>query len=179
MKTYGFIAGLILFCICGGYATPAEHFDFRRTRWGMTQIDVATAEPSEPLLVGKHLLAYEIDLMGHNTNLTYHFPQGLLFEAMYVTNNLSTEKYIKHLNNIKQTLTDKYGKPSTENWPCDSMSANKKKLVQEIRQGKTSCALKWKTPRTNICLSAFGGDNQAYISISYTAPKNSQKLDSF
>ena len=98
-----------------------ENYDFRLTRWGMTQNNVIAAEEKMyPVKRSDNMITYKAQVLNRNVLLHYLFVQDKLVGAIYKLddNYLSSGHFIKAYNEFKQKVTEKYGPPSKEstNW---------------------------------------------------------------
>ena len=133
----------------------SEDYDFRQTKWGMTQNDVISAEEKmDPVERTEGMITYKTKISNKNVLLSYLFVQDKLIGALYKLedNYLNSDHFIQTYLQFKQTLTKKYGPPSREitNWLNDTYRNNPKKWGLAMSLGHTEYASFWKTQHTTI-----------------------------
>jgi hypothetical protein len=136
----------------------AENFDFRLTRWGMTQKEVVSAEEKmDPVDQTEKIVTYKTKILNKNIELKYLFVQDKLVGAIYKLddNYLNSEHFIQTYLQFTQRLTEKYGLPSEEfsNWSNNTYKNNRKKWGLALSLGHTEYASFWKTQNTTIACS--------------------------
>ena len=132
-----------------------ENYDFRLTKWGMTQNDVISAEEKmDPVERTENMITYKTQISNKNVVLSYLFAQDKLVGAFYKLddNYLNSDHFIQTYLQFKQVLTKKYGPPSEEftNWLNDTYRNNRKKWGLALSLGHTEYATFWETQNTNI-----------------------------
>ena len=132
-----------------------ENYDFRLTKWGMTQNDVIAAEEKmDPAERTENVITYKTQISNKNVVLSYLFAQDKLVGAFYKLddNYLNSDHFIQTYLQFKQILTEKYGPPSEEftNWLNDTYRNNRKKWGLAMSLGYTEYATFWKTQNTTI-----------------------------
>jgi hypothetical protein len=132
-----------------------ENYDFRLTRWGMTQNDVVAAEEKmDPVERSENMITYKTQILNRNVLLHYLFVQGTLVGAIYKLddNYLNSYHFIQAYNQFKQKVTKKYGPPSREttNWLNATYKNNRKKWGLALSLGHTEYVTNWKTQNTTI-----------------------------
>jgi hypothetical protein len=132
-----------------------ENYDFRLTKWGMTQNDVISSEKKmDPVERTENMIMYKTQISNKNVVLNYLFAQDKLVGAFYKLddNYLNSDHFIQTYLQFKQVLTKKYGPPSEEftNWLNDTYRNNRKKWGLALSLGHTEYATFWKTQNTTI-----------------------------
>jgi hypothetical protein len=132
-----------------------ENYDFRLTKWGMTQNDVISSEEKmDPVERTENMIMYKTQISNKNVVLNYLFAQDKLVGAFYKLddNYLNSDHFIQTYLQFKQVLTKKYGPPSEEftNWLNDTYRNNRKKWGLALSLGHTEYATFWKTQNTTI-----------------------------
>ncbi len=170
-----------------------ENFDFRHTRWGMTQSDVISSEEKmDPVERTENMITYKTQISNKNVLLNYLFAQDTLVGAFYKLddNYLNSDHFIQTYLQFKQVLTKKYGPPSEEftNWLNDTYRNNRNKWGLALSLGHTEYAAFWKTQNTTIECSLREEDYNVlciveYWSIGYShlleEGKKEDKIDLF
>ncbi len=133
----------------------AENYDFRLTRWGMSQKDVITAEDKmDPVERNETMIAYKTQLSDKNVILQYLFIQGKLVGAIYTLDEvyLNSDHFIQTYLYFKQRLSQKYGSPNRDitRWLDDTYKNNRKKRGLALSLGHTEYMAFWQTPNTTI-----------------------------
>ena len=136
----------------------AENYDFRLTRWGMTQNDVVAAEEKmDPVERSENMITYKTQILNRNVKLHYVFVQNKLVGAIYKLddNYLNSDHFLIAYNQFKQKVTEKYGPPSrnTTNWLNDTYKNNRKKWGLALSLGHTEYVTDWETQNTTIACS--------------------------
>ena len=132
-----------------------ESFDFRHTRWGMTQKEVISAEEKmDPVERTENMIKYKTQILEKNVDLFYIFAQDKLIGSMYKLddNYLNADHFIQTYFQFKQVLTKKYGTPSREitNWLNDTHRYNIKKWGLALSLGHIQYSTVWKVPSKTI-----------------------------
>ncbi len=132
-----------------------ENYDFRLTKWGMTQNDVISAEKKmDPVERTENMITYKTQISNKNVVLNYLFAQDKLIGALYKLddNYLNSDHFMQTYLQFKQVVTKKYGPPSREitNWLNDTYRNNRKKWGLALSLGHTEYAAFWKTQNTTI-----------------------------
>jgi hypothetical protein len=132
-----------------------ENYDFRLTKWGMTQNDVISSEEKiDPVERIENIIMYKTQISNKNVVLNYLFAQDKLVGAFYKLddNYLNSDHFIQTYLQFKQVLTKKYGPPSEEftNWLNNTYRNNRKKWGLALSLGHTEYATFWKTQNTII-----------------------------
>ena len=101
------------------FALPArggETYDFRKTRWGMSQAEVMASETLELKERTKDVLGYETQLFGKDVMLVYAFVKDRLVRARYFLSERHANKllYIKDYEQFTEALEKKYGPPTLD-----------------------------------------------------------------
>jgi len=132
-----------------------ENYDFRLTKWGMTQNDVVSAEEKmDPVERIENMITYKTQILNRNVILHYLFVQDKLIGAIYKLddNYLNSDHFIRTYNEFKQKVTKKYGPPSRKitNWLNATYKNNRKKWGLALSLGHTEYVTHWKTQNTTI-----------------------------
>ena len=133
----------------------SEDYDFRLTRWSMTQNDVVSAEEKmDPVERSENMITYKTQILNRNVLLHYLFVQDKLVGAIYKLddNYLNSYHFIKAYDQFKQKVTEKYGPPSkkTTNWLNTTYKNNRKKWGLALSLGHTEYVTIWKSQTTTI-----------------------------
>ena len=146
-------------------------FDFRRTRWGMTKVQVGAAETSGPLEERDNSLAYKGTAVGRKVRISYYFVGDRLDRAEYdfLAKYSDEDSYIRDYQTIKKDVTYKYGSPSSDKvlsrpsrFKDDALEA-----ALAISTGRIMYFSLWKTKRTTISLMLAGLNSKIVHSLTY------------
>ena len=151
LLTLSFVVGLLI----QSELSWSEDYDFRLTKWGMTQKEVISAEEKmDPVERTENLITYKTKIFNKNILLLYVFAQDKLVGAQYNLNDnyLNSEHFIQTYLQFKRVLTKKYGSPSREitKWIDSTFRNNRKKWGLALSLGHTEYVTFWETPNTTI-----------------------------
>ena len=132
-----------------------EEFNFRYTRWGMTQEEVIKAEEKmDPIEVTENTILYKTQLMRDNVELQYVFVEKKLIGAAYklADNYLNSNHFKNTYNKFKTALIKKYGKPiqSSTDWLNSTYMNDRKKWGLALSLGHVEYASSWTRNDTQI-----------------------------
>ena len=178
---------LLIFIIAVGLLVPLQHswgedYDFRLTKWGMTQNDViAVEEKMDPVERNETLLVYKTKISNKNVLLQYLFIQDKLVGAIYRLdeNYLNSDHFIQTYQHFKQKLANKYGSPSRDStkWFNDTFKNNRKKWGLALSLGHTEYMALWQTPKTTIECSLKEKNLNILCLLEYWSTEHSQLMD--
>jgi hypothetical protein len=148
--------------------------DFRKTSWGMSRPQVKAVEPSKLIKEDDQGLFYSSELSGFGDVLIgYIFVEGKLVRASYVSEvrHTNSNAFIDDFIKIKSMLTDKYGKPESDNvvWLDDLYKDDPDNWGMAVSAGHLVYDAAWKTKTTKI-LEKLKGDNfDVTLIVQYTS----------
>lgn len=93
-------------------------FDFRRARWGMSKEDVKIRSKDGDIKYDDDkLLIYQVVIDTKKFDVVYIFSDNILVRAKYLLKEkyANDNTYVDECLNLKNDLTEKYGKPYKEN----------------------------------------------------------------
>ena len=162
----------------------SENYNFRHTRWGMTQEEViGSEEKMDPVEKTEHLVKYKTQVLGKNVVLLYLFAQNELIGSSYNLddNYLNSHHFIGTYNKFKQALMKKYGKPNEEitNWLNDTYKNERKKWGLALSLGHTEYAASWNTQSTTIKCSLREERYYVLCLVEYWSIEHSHLSDEF
>lgn len=162
---------VLLFLFCSMLCTAQ---DFRQTNWGMSKEEVVEIEGKdfEEQNIGiQNLLGYEASLLNMESALVFSFIENKLFAAGYVIGETHTNEnnYIDDYNKIKSALTEKYGKPSSDNinWKNDLYKNDQQDWGFAISLGHLEYIASWETETTDINLTLTGNNHDITLRVMY------------
>ena len=156
----------------------AENFNFRHTRWGMTQDEViGSEEKMVPVEKTRHLIRYKIQILDKNVELLYLFALDKLIGSSYKLddNYLNSQHFITTYNKFKQALVRKYGRPDEEitDWLNETYKINRTKWGLALSLGHTKYASIWNTDHTTIESNLRESDHNVLCFIEYRSTEYS------
>jgi len=170
-----------------------ENYNFRYTRWGMTEEEVIASEiKTDPIEKDENSIKYKTQILGKNIELVYLFAQNKLIGSLYKLdeNYLNSQHFMQTYFEFKDALMQKYGQPNKEtmNWINDTYRNVRNKWGLALSLGHLEYFAFWKTQSTTIECS-LRADNfnvlclVEYWSIEYShlleQIKKADKLDPF
>jgi len=132
-----------------------ESYDFRLTRWGMTEDEVIASESKlDPIEKTENLLKYKTQLLGDNVELIYQFAQNKLIASSYKLddNYLNSQHFINTYNKFKAKLVQKYGPAQKDEtiWLNEAYRNLSSKRGLALSLGHVEYLAVWDTPSTTI-----------------------------
>jgi hypothetical protein len=133
-----------------------ENYNFRYTRWGMTEEEVMATEKNGPMAIekNKNMIKYKIQILGKNFVLIYLFVQNKLIGSLYKLDEkyLNSEHFIQTYIELKKELMIKYGQPNREttNWLNDTYRNARNKWGLALSLGHFEYITLWETQNTTI-----------------------------
>ena len=161
-----------------------EIYDFRHTRWGMTQGEViGSEEKMDPVEKAENLIKYKTKILGKNVELLYKFAQNKLIGSSYKLddNYLNSRHFIGTYNKFKQALISKYGQPDQEttNWLNDTFKNDRTKWGLALSLGHTEYAASWNTQYTTIACSLKEENYYVLCLVEYWSTEHSHLSNEF
>jgi len=149
--------------------------DFRAAAWGNSLNTVKTQEKSQFIAkVSNDELSYKDILGGSGCDVIYIFNDNdKLTSGLYIfTKKYSNPQlYVQDFNKFKTLLTEKYGKPVTENesWSVKASAIEKNNYGQAVADGNLSLSTVWNTERSVVKILLVMVDKHPSLQIHYTA----------
>jgi len=149
-----------------------ESYDFRLTRWGMTEDEVIASESKlEPTEKNENLLKYKTQLLGNNVELIYQFAQNKLIGSSYKLddNYLNSQHFINTYNKFKAKLAQKYGPAQKDEtiWLNEALRNLDSKRGLALSLGHVEYLAVWETPSTTINCTLKGVNYYVDCAVSY------------
>ena len=169
---------IIIAMLVGAETVWAEGFNFRHTRWGMTQDEVIGSEEKLiPVEKTRHLIRYKLQVLNKNVELIYLFSLDKLIGSTYVLddNFLNSQHFITTYHKFKRALARKYGRPDEEstNWLNKTYKFNRKKWGLALSLGHTKYASVWNTNHTTIETNLRGNNHNVLCFVEYKSKEYS------
>ena len=157
--------------------TKKRKTDFRNVCWGDSAARVKKEETAK--FIGEsaqdtvgNMLSYEATIAGESTDLSYCFDDNDKLYRVYFGCNTKYTSFGQWKNcydNLKKSLTAKYGKPKT-----DTVVNNVNQILidlagsQALEYGYVSYIADWKTSRTNIRLALMSQEYKVFCGVLLT-----------
>ena len=140
----------------------AEGFDFRKTKWGMSESDVKASEPLEIAESEDNLLGYKTKVLDKDVYVGYMFIENQLVRSFYMLaeSHSNQSDYINDYQDFKAILEKKYGKPIDDQtiWKNDLYKDDYSHWGTAISMGHLIFQSTWITDTTEI-VNVLHGDN--------------------
>jgi hypothetical protein len=155
-------------------SSPDAPYDFRKATWGMSKMEVSSAEIGELLTQDSYNVTYSSKIYGLGCVITYSFDNDRLIRGTItiIENHSDINKYLSDFNAIKSIMTTKYGKPATENavWRNDLYKEVINKWGEAIQLGHLLLFAKWNFQSTLIHLQISGENGKIKLGMQYRKP---------
>jgi hypothetical protein len=150
-------------------------YNFRRTRWGMTEQQVRQVEGDrtvyETSQSALRLIAYRGRVAEKECYITYLFADGLLVRGKYVLTERHSDKslYLEDFEEIKRALTKAFGEPRDKvEWRSDLFRSDPHRWGMAVAAGHLSLSSQWYTEDTVITTTISGGALEISIEVEYS-----------
>jgi len=174
-KYFSILLIVILILVISTLALFAEEvkYDFRDTTWGTSKEQVKATEDGKPGIEDDTSLAYKATINGKEFACTYSFLEDKLYAGGYIFIGEHTNEnlYIEDYEDMKETLTKKYGKPKTEIpglWNNDLYKDDKSNWGKAISMGHLVYGASWETSTTRIDFLLWGDNYNIKLALYYT-----------
>jgi len=152
--------------------TTTYQHDFRKANWGMSKEQVKATENRKPDFEDNTSVGYKMKINGNDFLCIYSFLQDKLYNSGYALSGTHTNKnlYIDDYEELKETLTKKYGKPKMDIpglWRNDLYKDDKSHWGMAISVGHLAYASQWETTTTTISLRLHGDNFKISLVLSY------------
>ena len=158
----------------------SDNYDFRKTRWGMSQKEVIKSENIKPECInctgdGSEFLGYRVTVLNKAVLLGYTFVHGKLVMASYALNEKHTNKndYIEDYKDFKEALIKKYGRPKIDNvdWRNDLYKDSPSDWGLAVSLGQLEYISYWETDSKTIKASLRGDNYEISCWVFYESKK--------
>jgi len=149
-----------------------ESYNFRYTRWGMTEEEVIDSESKlDPIEKSNNSIKYKTQVLGKNVEIVYQFAQNKLIGSSYKLddNYLNSQHFINTYNNFKEKLAQKYGPAQKDKtiWLNDAYRNLRSKRGLALSLGHVEYLAIWETPSTTISCSLKEFNYYVNCSVNY------------
>ncbi len=179
----GIKRAIFVLIIFSAWSAWAGEFDFRKTRWGMSESEVLKTEDGTPTPSGvKDVIGFTDKKMGGiSTFVFYIFAQGKLVRAVYsfTEEYVNDNHYIDDYKKIKKILTEKYGKPLRDKmiWRNKLYQNRPQDWGQAVSIGHLTYHADWKTKKTFIRMTLRSKNLRVKHDLVYTSNELGQLLN--
>lgn len=154
-----------------------EIHNFRKVDWGMTREQIKKSEASTFLKEDSDIIGYSAEkgLLDYDVKIIYEFANNKLIRGAYSIDSPSLIRFY----DIKEQLTKKYGKPSTDQEELNKKLNGDSYKVTFDTTGRLSTFVTWKVDNTEILLTIEGKNYSvtslilSYKDTTYIKPKPS------
>jgi len=156
-------------------AQDESGYDFRETKWGMSEAEVKASEKIKPTEEGvyapyDYIIIYDGTIANLNAWIGYQFIDKKLIGGGYVFTESFIDKnqYIDNFLKIKDIMTRKYGTPSEDKvvWSNDLFKDNPQDYGTAVSIGHLTYQSKWQTPTTEIIIGLKGENFKVTFAVS-------------
>lgn len=148
-------------------------FDFRKVAWGMSKKQVKATESNMVVVDNDSVLAYTGRVSGKKALISYSFTNSKLVQAIYVflTDHTNKNDYIVDYENVKETLTNKYGTPKSDDvdWRNDLYKSDDSEWGFAISLGHLNYRSNWETESSEITLLLTGENYKIQLITKYAS----------
>lgn len=149
-----------------------DSFDFRQTRWGMSQSEVKSSEKGTPTDERTEVITYVHEFGKMNVLTGYVFESGKLVSGGYVVldRNEDLDDYIRDYENLKKSLIGQYGKPYVDEsvWNIgEEPEDDPEKFAEAVCSGRLRYVTLWETETTLIKLTLDRRRDRCQIAIQF------------
>lgn len=163
-------------------AQDESGFNFRKTRWGMTQAQVKASEKGKPTVDNETELDYLDTVDNLEANVGYIFVDDKLVNAGYLIleKHTNDNMYITDYNGIKEILTRKYGSPIKDQvgWKNNLYRDDPEQYGFAVSVGHLVMNSEWDTPDTHIQLTLHGDNFKVSLIVIYSSKKLKSLMES-
>lgn len=151
-----------------------SQYDFRKTNWGMTKVQVQASETAEFVSQDKdRSLTFKGNVNDLDCWIIYVFAYDTLVKARYAIyeEHVNKNEYITDYEKLKEILKKKYGDPAKDRttWVSNIYKDNSREWGLAISLGQLVYFTEWDTESTQIWLMLHGDNNKIQFSLEYTS----------
>lgn len=154
-------------------------FKVRNSEFGMSLKQVVNIEKEKLLEKGDDYLFYSTTMNNYDYRLLYNFVDNKLYRIIYSLNEnfVNMNNYITSYKDMKDKLTEKYGKPTgeEENWNNDLYKDDAENYGLAVSIGHLSYTTYWVTNNIEIHM-LLSGEEYKVTSLIYYIDTNLAKI---
>jgi hypothetical protein len=168
-----------------------EHYDFRNTRWGMTEKEVLASESGEPVVLTDTQIGYSTKILDKNIYLAFIFHNKHLVSALYALKDIreNLDDSLKDFEDFKQILTMKYEAPNAgqgDVWvdpsfgdenTLEAILLDRPRYEDALKQGLIIHAALWKIKDSwiKVALSKMTEGHTIGVTVEYQSIRHLEK----
>ena len=157
-----------------------ENADVRNAKWGDSIETVKKYETAELLGEDTGVLLYYDTILSSEANIIYHFSEDYgLYEVMYGFDTYHTNDsyYITNYDKYKESLTEKYGTPSSDEILNNREVPDIFEPIDAIAFGYTLYRTRWALEKSDIMLGMSGDNYEISTLIAFRANDYTEPID--
>jgi len=156
-------------------------FQFRKTRWGMSEREVRDSESSDPARESTNVLGFQSSVAGLSCETYYIFFDSQLVRGKYlfIERHSNDNHYISDYVTLKELLTEKYGLPLARDgrlidqiWMNDLYQDDPDDWGTAIGAGHLVYVSEWQQEETKVCLILRGDNYEIQLAIEYSSKQH-------
>lgn len=170
--------------------TYADDYDFRKTKWGMSQKEVLASETLKVISQTAEGITCQNKVLNKEVLICYQFIQDKLYRTAYLLQEKYSDHFIEVFKDFQDALISKYGKPSEDKlkWKNESAKENYASYKRAILTGNLTYYNIWETYNTEITLMMCGHNQEIRCAVTYHSKEfknlkeqkgNQQNMDDF
>lgn len=149
--------------------------DFRNTKWGISKKQVQKIESAQFIDGVTDMLLYKGKIANLECQIIYQFIEDTLYNGIYLIKekHVNNNDYISDFKNLKNLLTEKYGKPEIDKmvWKGNLYKDDVANYGMAVISGELIYVATWKTESTNIRLMLYGDNFTPSLGVMYESEK--------
>jgi hypothetical protein len=175
MRRTAFVIAFIVVLAGATQAFAEESFDFRSTRWGMSQAQVRASESGKPFQEFENAAGFIYDktVAEMKCSIAYVFVENMLVRARYTFHeeHSNLDQYIVDREKLHNILSNKYGGSDYDETTYiankDYYFRNQDKIGRGFATGDINRRSLWQTERTDINLYLSGDNYRNELFVEY------------
>ena len=175
MRRIAFVIAFVVVLAGATQAFAEESFDFRNTRWGMSQAQVRASESGKPFQEFENAAGfiYDKNVAGMKCSIAYVFVANMLVRARYTFHeeHSNPDQYIVDREKLHNILSKKYGDPDNDETIFiankEYYSRNRDKIGRGFATGDINRRSFWHTAWTDIYLYLSGDNYRNELFVEY------------
>jgi hypothetical protein len=153
--------------------TKSSSLNFRKTKWGMSKKEVKKTETGKIVRDDEKVLVYNGIVSNIDALIVYIFASDKLVRAKYMFTPKHTNKndYLIDYDNVKETLTKKYGSPQPDDsyWRNELYKDDYSEWGFAVSLGHLTYSSEWETENTKILLMLSGENYDIDLNAEYSS----------
>lgn len=156
--------------------------DFRNAKWG-DDLETVKKYSLESSWIDEteNIIVSEASVLSKDAQIGYTFDNNILYQGviLFCIDHANTNLYIDDFNQIKTSLTEKYGTPKMDKevWKDDLYKGDTDDYGIAIACGHLQYINIWETENTEIILALLGDNYEISLGITYTDSNHVDQVD--